>query len=502
MESRSKKQRTQETMKQPLATSETTQGTSSFSPNTQMASFSTYAPTRELVETSGMENPEGLQTTQQTAILPGLQAEIQPLTKEESEAVEQLLRPGGSGGIEPVRLTEDELGTIKTALGKAATAQIAKFDEGAFKATTKDKLPDAYDDLKKLAIQKVLALYSPMVQATAKESPKMEMEEQQGSILATAPDQIHLQTPIEKWKAYQQSAKEIDYQETASAAITYYYGTKTIMDTVTKVAKQHLKEVKERKQMPEKLKKDQQKQLVGKIIAGVQENARATLLKDNVLVLQLAQARIRWSPTTEGDYITIAADNISKNMGMAKNLGDTKIKTVWAIYQKMVHEVIHTAEHPVFKKYRSEVLPSDAQNTVHEGVTEYFAFRAWKQIVNELEKSAKDQKKDVQQKLQKEVEVVYSIVDELKNQEFAGEKEVEDLKGRLDNSFSLYPGQLAIIESIVNMLKGGDDRLRAAYFYGRVEQIFPATFADQRTSDVSHNQPQEDRKSLGNKDEM
>jgi hypothetical protein len=201
----------------------------------------------------------------------------------------------------------------------------------------------------------------------------------------------------------------------------------------------------------ERLHKFHNKSTVGEVVKVYAERIMSLgdQVKDIKTILdQLAEIRLRWGPITYGKNIFIQAT--SKKI---------KVDDQWDLYQTLIHEALHAAEHPGFHSYLEKYVPEGLQSTIREGITEYLTFNVWTKVVSEIGDGGGAPASESQ---------------ELS----ASKKQLTKMREQLDKKQSDYGFQMQLIAKIVQLLDSGEKRLEAAYFYGDVEKFLPKNLND------------------------
>lgn len=166
--------------------------------------------------------------------------------------------------------------------------------------------------------------------------------------------------------------------------------------------------------------------------------------KIELMLQQLAEIRLKWGPITYGKniYVQVKKDKI--------NMGEQ-----WTLYQTLVHESLHSAEHPGFHQFLENHVPSGYQSNIREGVVEYLTMKIWDKIIKRVEEGASKPPA------------------ELGGQLKASKSQLSKMQSAFSGGKSDYPYQMGLIDNIVQALEHGDQRLEAAYFYGNVAAFLP-----------------------------
>jgi hypothetical protein len=158
---------------------------------------------------------------------------------------------------------------------------------------------------------------------------------------------------------------------------------------------------------------------------------------------KLAELRLRWGPITYGPNIYVSASR------------ELRPKEEWSFYQTMIHEALHSAEHPAFSRFLANALPESVQSDVREGIVEYLTQTIWQSVLSEIHAERS-----------KALHVFPSQA--LPSTLTTAKKMIASIA-----KMTSYEPQVAMVESIIKLLDSGKQRLEAAYFTGNVEAFLP-----------------------------
>lgn len=397
--------------------------------------------------------------------------ETAPLSEKEEEDVRTALEPqeeDATIGQKVLKLTQQDItqkdvNSIRAALAKVAQPINNSLDRSgkSLKASdyTYDKTSPHYKILQ-LAINKVLGHYGDILKEALKEYTVSEGEGKSPSPLAQAakdPDQeppLQLRHPQSLYEGTQDKTS----LEEARDAIRYLMdiGQSKVKESLDYIQKNHTKG----KQKPER--ESLKQALLDAVIADIKKTQKRG---SDPLVEALVKLRVRWAPQTVDSTIYIET----------KEKED--ITRYWLHYRQIVHEVLHTAAHTNFEAYVAN-LPEKVKNTIKEGTPDYFAAQVWSQVVKDLQPNT----------TYKEL----TDIPELSSQ--PSQLKAIDVTVLQDNAKqALYEPQVVALKKIVTTFgSSGEDRLKAAFFYGDVYHFFPRYASTQDAS-----QPMEEENMKG-----
>lgn len=159
---------------------------------------------------------------------------------------------------------------------------------------------------------------------------------------------------------------------------------------------------------------------------------------------RLAEVRLRWGPITYGKDIYLEATDQA-----------IAVDDQWPLFKTLVHEVLHSAEHPTFADYLATAIPPGLHSDLREGITEYFARQVWADIAPGT--------------VPKPTAHPVSAVPTEQLQT------TKKMKNQL-NREKHYADQVEIITNVINLdeFNGtGAKRLEQAYFRGNMKALFP-----------------------------
>ncbi|WP_315833162.1 hypothetical protein [Bradyrhizobium prioriisuperbiae] len=168
------------------------------------------------------------------------------------------------------------------------------------------------------------------------------------------------------------------------------------------------------------------------------------------ILAKLAQLRLSWGPITYGPDIYIEADKTK-----------ISLEDQWELYQTLIHEALHSAEHPAFADFLANALPESIESDVREGIVEYLARVIWARVMsNVVEKTGAGTPPSAQGQL----------------------ATTKARIARIKES-THYGPQVEMMQRIVALLDSGEKRLEAAYFYGNVKALLPRMVEPVATSE-------------------
>lgn len=158
----------------------------------------------------------------------------------------------------------------------------------------------------------------------------------------------------------------------------------------------------------------------------------------------LAKVRLTWGPITVGKDIYL---DIPKSK--------LPLEHQWALLKTLIHETLHTIEHPHFTSFLATNVPVGLQSDLREGVTEYLTERIWKEVTLSLPTGG-----DTLSDLSKPLTVSATRKSTLPT---------------LDKQYQLQVGIINTIIGILDKKEGnGDRRLEEAYFSGNIQAFLPS----------------------------
>jgi len=168
--------------------------------------------------------------------------------------------------------------------------------------------------------------------------------------------------------------------------------------------------------------------------------------KAQAVLDQLAEVRLRWGPITYGP-------NIYMEIARAKPNLDEQ----WRLLKILIHEALHSAEHPNFTAFLAESVPEGLRSDLKEGIVEYLTGMIWADALSTV--ATKDRPSLDEGPAGKGVALAASA-------------------GRAATMASAsdpqYAGQVAMVKTIIALIGDqGTARVEAAYFYGNVEALLP-----------------------------
>jgi Domain of unknown function (DUF4157) len=377
----------------------------------------------------------------------GFAEETKPLTEDEEQAQLKLFTdPTSQSKGKSKQLVELSTKDVESKYVKQLNddlirlAQKAnnKYDEKAaeYQGTSGNDLEKTpYYALLAQAIDKVLGMYASvlkeaLVEAKGKGAGPLAQvantPDDKSPIGMKRPDQLYKDFPKEEMKS--ETREAIQYQMKNNF---------TIKQTLATI-RQHHREKKG-------------KQIDAQTLQEVYTEALLTQENVGKLTDELVRLRLRWSPQTRGSIVYFEPEGKTEKVG------------AWIIYKQLVHEALHTAAHRDFEAYLN-TLSAELRDTINEGTVDYFANKVWRQVAAAL----------VADTSNPEITTVHGITNppEPKADELPKDDVVVLQKYA---SEYLYKSQVPVIEKAITKLgSSGEDRLKAAYFYGDVNHFFPS----------------------------
>ncbi len=175
--------------------------------------------------------------------------------------------------------------------------------------------------------------------------------------------------------------------------------------------------------------------------------------KAKKMLEQLGEIRLKWGPITYDN--TIYIQTLKNKLTLPEQ---------WELYQTLVHEALHTAEHPAFTNFLKEYVPTGLHSNIREGTVELLTFKVWGKILDRVEEGSVGAKpatggsnlvaaKTMLNKMKTDYQKIISLNDKKKK--------------------STYDDQVKLIVNIVDALENGEARLEAAYIYGNLGALLP-----------------------------
>lgn len=378
----------------------------------------------------------------------GLTSETKPLTAKEDEAQKELfIQPSKAakrkkGKKEIVELTEEEvslqhLRQLDDKLIKLAEKVNKDYDKKAAqytKSTGNDLEKTPYYKILELAIDKALGQYGAILEAALKENAG-----KGPGPLARVTQNPHDKSPIGLKRSQQiyDDLPEEEKEGEARTAIQYVIEHNgTIKNLMKDILFYHQKEL------------PSSQELDPRSVEAAYVDALMNQKEKTELVRELAMQRVRHGPQTRGSTVYI-------------EVTDKENKTIaWTHYKQLVHEALHTAAHSSFEAYLNSV-PEELRNVINEGTVDYFAIKVWKQVASQLQAN----------KSNPEYATVHGVIDPSETTpDQITQTDVDILQEYA--SRPQYPDEVKTIERAVAKL--GEDRLKAAFFYGDVNHFFPS----------------------------
>lgn len=167
--------------------------------------------------------------------------------------------------------------------------------------------------------------------------------------------------------------------------------------------------------------------------------------KNEKMLSQLAEIRLKWGPITIGPniYLQVTKKKIT-------------LPDQWELYQTLIHEALHSAEHPAFTLFLDTNIPKGLHSNIREGTVEYLTMMLWGKV------------------LQKVKEGTGGNTPATGGGTLSASKSMlTKMKSEYEKGKSSYGEQMQLIATIISVLENGDKRLEAAYFYGNVGVFLP-----------------------------
>jgi len=299
--------------------------------------------------------------------------------------------------------------------------------------------PDSnYGIILKRAVQAIRGKYGleiDYVAAVQKEDPLV------GTKARDHLNSVELQHPTQRWEAYKKD-KNKNIRETAKlAAIHLMSNDKDLRNTIDDVKKSHHN---------------------GYSDSAIIE-AYATAIcaeggnKNNEdLIRDLAEVRLRYSPITYESKVYLAANK-------RKPLNEIR---EWEHFNTLIHEALHSVEHPNFASFLETHIPPGLQGDIKEGIVDYLTSQIWDDVLRNLADPGRARKRttpsdrDFNKPLQKPLEIK------------------DDAKRIFDKEYFAYKRQVRTVTKLINKLNDGEKRLISAYFGGNLGAFLPKLIND------------------------
>lgn len=185
-------------------------------------------------------------------------------------------------------------------------------------------------------------------------------------------------------------------------------------------------------------------------------NALTQDTKYQAYVNALAEVRLKWDPKTEGStvYLAQVSEDYLNNL-----TEDERAGVAWDKLKRVVHEIVHTVAHQKFEDYAHQ--HEEYSNTIVEGTVDYFALKVWGEINNKLQGGSPPQ----------------TLVQPVQN--ISGTDQQHLLSANAMQALQqmttqpLYEEEVKTIKAAISKIPSGEERLKAAFFYGDVDHFFP-----------------------------
>jgi hypothetical protein len=234
---------------------------------------------------------------------------------------------------------------------------------------------------------------------------------------------VELRHPTEKWD----EDKNKDNRETAKLAALHFMSTD---DNVKLVIG------------------DVMKTYHGEYSISAVTEAYASAIADKgaeTLIQGLAEARLRYWPITYGSKIYLAAKR--------NDLSET---TEWEYFNTLIHEALHSVEHPNFTSFLKTHITPGLQTYIKEGIVDYLTNQIWIDVLSKLG-SDTDGKKITPS-----------------HRDFSLPLRInKEAKGKYNKDYFEYKDQVKTVMDLIDNLTDGKKRLISAYFGGNLGAFLP-----------------------------
>jgi hypothetical protein len=168
--------------------------------------------------------------------------------------------------------------------------------------------------------------------------------------------------------------------------------------------------------------------------------------KDNIdLINLLAEARLRYSPITYGSDIYFAA-----------NTDDPSETEEWSHFNTLIHEALHSVQHPNFISFLDDHIPPGLHEKIKEGIVDYLTSKIWKDVLDKFPPAKVPKNSPSDPDFNKPLQISIQAKNIYHENYFAYDKPVETVK------------------KLISSLKGGgEERLISAYFGGNLGAFLP-----------------------------
>jgi hypothetical protein len=179
--------------------------------------------------------------------------------------------------------------------------------------------------------------------------------------------------------------------------------------------------------------------------------ASAICKNENGLTRGLAEARLRYTPITyKSDiYLAVKDDRYLKP--------EEKEEKEWELFNTLIHEALHSAEHPNFTSFLDEHIPPGLQEDIKEGIVDYLTNQIWIEVLKKVEVSTKRGQR-------------ITPSDQSSNK---GLQITQEVKNKYNDKYFAYKDQVKMVMDLIENLTDGKKRLISAYFGGNPGAFLP-----------------------------
>src|SRR5262249_16677753 len=118
--------------------------------------------------------------------------------------------------------------------------------------------------------------------------------------------------------------------------------------------------------------------------SAIMETYASEICRDNNQLTQdLAETRLRFSPITYGSKVYLAANE-------RKPLDEIR---EWELLKILVHEALHSVEHPNFTELLNTHIPPGLQGDIKEGIVDYLAGQIWGDVLSKAQDPGRARKR-------------------------------------------------------------------------------------------------------------
>jgi len=166
----------------------------------------------------------------------------------------------------------------------------------------------------------------------------------------------------------------------------------------------------------------------------------------------LAEVRLRYSPITYGSKTYLAVKR-------GDSLDETK---EWGLFNTMIHEALHSVEHPGFASFLDAHVPPGLQDYIKEGIVDYLTSQIWDDVL----------------RLSKLVPETGGKRITPSHQDFNEPLQIINAaKKKYHKDYFAYDAQANTVKALINNLnklnEDGEKRLISAYFGGNLGAFLP-----------------------------